>query len=119
MNINDLNEQLEKKLAEKPPHMTPYEIRAQHLDYIKYHLARNPDNILAIPIEEMAELTQHLCKIMRDLEKCDIATIEEIVDVEICLENLKIYFGLKQDTLDYIRDIKLERASRKIEKQTM
>lgn len=119
MNINELNAQLANKLKEKPRHMSADSIRSHHEEYIAYHNEHNPDNILAIPIEEMAELTQHLCKIMRGLETCDTAVLEEMADVEICLENLKIYFDIDSETIEYIKDIKLERAHNKIKNATM
>lgn len=77
----------------------------------------NKDEIYAIPIEEMAELTQHLTKCIRNKESFDndnIALLEEIVDVQICLDNLRIAFDIDDELIKTITDIKFERAQKKI-----
>ena len=64
-------------------------------------------------IEEMAELTQTLCKLTRpDLQdKYDMyvqQTKEEIADVLNCVEQLEYMFGAKD--IENIRDYKLNRT---------
>ena len=80
---------------------------------IRYHLNTNPDEIMVIPMEEMAELTQHLSKILRGKEPGDnsnLGLIEEMADVQICLDNLKRYFDISNDDIIYAMDIKAERT---------
>jgi hypothetical protein len=66
-------------------------------------------------IEEMAELTQALCKIKRKTQPKGIIynLFEEIADVEIMLEQLKIIFNCEDIVLEY-KDQKLERLEKRI-----
>ena len=115
MEINALKAAFEDKIINKPEHMSDDDIRKQHLSYIDYHNHNRPDSVLNIPIEEMSELTQHLIKILRGKEtKDNIGLLEELADVQICLDNLKIYFGINDDDFKYMMDIKFERAARNI-----
>ncbi|HEC82543.1 MAG TPA: hypothetical protein ENI53_01495 [Thermoplasmatales archaeon] len=71
-------------------------------------------------VEEMAELTQVLMKYSRKINNSTLnEIIEEIVDVEIMLEQLKIIFiaGRNFASFDYhkIRDIKLKRLKEMLE----
>ena len=64
MDTMELYTQLQKKLTEKPAHLTPDAVKECHQSYIDYHLATKPDEIYIIPMEEMAELSQHLSKLV-------------------------------------------------------
>lgn len=67
---------------------------------------------LIVAVEEMSELTKEICKFNRG--KADISAIaEEIADVSIMLEQLKIIFGCADKVEEYI-DYKIKRLSEKI-----
>ena len=67
---------------------------------------------LIVAIEEMSELTKEICKFNRG--KADISAIaEEIADVSIMLEQLKIIFGCADKVEEYI-DYKIKRLSERI-----
>lgn len=119
MDTTELYTQLQKKLKEKPAHTAPDVIKEHHQSYIDYHLATKPDEIYVIPMEEMAELSQHLSKIIRGKENAqNIGFLEELADVQICLDNLRMFCNIDADTFEYVKDIKFERAARKIKKGT-
>lgn len=66
-----------------------------------------PDAQAKILLEEMAELQKEICKAWRG--KPNTAEIaEEVADVEIMLEQIKLIFGIR-DAVDTYRDAKLER----------
>ena len=67
---------------------------------------------LIVAVEEMSELTKEICKFNRS--KADISAIaEEIADVSIMLEQLKIIFGCADKVEEYI-DYKIKRLSERI-----
>lgn len=71
-----------------------------------------------VAIEEMAELTKAIMKLRRvedDYEKTQVALdnlLEEIADVDIMIEQLKIMWGPKQ--VEGYREKKLERLDRRL-----
>lgn len=75
------------------------------------------DSQIRMMFEEMAELTKSLCKLDRSKNSPeDILNVcEEIVDVEIVLEQMKLIFG-NDEYREYIRNQKLERFKGKVEK---
>ena len=120
MDTMELYTQLQKKLKEKPAHLTSDVVKECHQSYIDYHLATKPDEIYVIPMEEMAELSQHLSKIIRGKENAqNIGFLEELADVQICLDNLRMFCNIDADTFEYVKDIKFERAARKIKEGTV
>ena len=67
---------------------------------------------LIVAVEEMSELTKEICKFNRG--KADISAIaEEIADVSIMLEQLKIIFGCGDEVEEYI-DYKIKRLSERM-----
>ena len=119
MNRLTFMEAMTNKKILKPDHFTDEEIKQCHKSYIDYHIKNNSDEIYVIPIEEMAELTQHLSKLIRGKEAPnEIGVLEEIADVQICLDNLRMVLGIDDDTLKYAMDIKFERCNEKIKKGT-
>ena len=67
-------------------------------------------------IEEMAELTKALCKIKRAQDGCEVTAaignaVEELADVQIMLDQLRIIFG--RSTAE-IEEDKLRRLLRRI-----
>ena len=81
-------------------------------------------------IEEMAELTQAINKLWRiDSKKCEITwnysdhveaykhIIEEIADVEICLEQVKWLLNIDESVLEEWKVMKIERSIARIKKE--
>lgn len=122
MDRQTLIDKMKDKLDTTPKHMTDEEIITAHQSYIDYHKKTNPNKIYVIPIEEMAELTQELSKIIRGKASTNpsenIGLLEELTDVQICLDNLKIALGVDNEQMKYMIDIKMERSVDKIAKGT-
>ena len=117
MDINLLKDKISSRQLNKIPHLTNEQILQNHLSYINYHKQVNEDEIYVIPIEEMSEHMQHLTKCIRNKESFDndnIELLEELVDVQICLDNLKIAFDIDDELIKTITDIKFERIQNKI-----
>lgn len=77
---------------------------------IKHYGAQMQVNVA---IEEMSELTKELCKSVRN--NANYANIaEEIADVTIMLEQLKIIFALSPKAIEDIKDYKLRRLESRI-----
>ncbi len=113
MDLKEFTHKFITKQFNKESHISLEKINQMHDLLIKYHLDTNPDEIVVIPMEEMAELTQHLSKILRGKEPGDnsnLGLIEEMADVQICLDNLKRYFDISDDDIAYAMDIKAERT---------
>jgi|WetSurMetagenome_2_1015567.scaffolds.fasta_scaffold85860_2 hypothetical protein len=63
---------------------------------------------MGVCIEELAELTKELTKHMRD-KGSRMKTLEEIADVEVCLEQLKRMFAPSRTTIAMYKRFKIER----------
>lgn len=68
---------------------------------------------LKMAIEEMAELTQAICKSFRGKENLD-NIIEEIADVEIMLAQLKLIYKLKKNEVVLKKVEKLRRLEEQL-----
>ena len=68
---------------------------------------------LVICMEEMAELTKELSKNLRGSDN-DLAIAEEVADVEIMLEQIKLIFDIRRD-VDQITNKKLLRLGKRID----
>lgn len=68
-----------------------------------------------VAIEEMGELTKELCKNFRGRKNKD-AIAEEIADVTIMLEQLRLLYGLNDAVCKYMDD-KILRLDRRIERR--
>lgn len=66
------------------------------------------DTQITMVFEEMAELQKELCKNLRGKEN-RIEVAEEIADVEIMLDQIKLYFGVK-----VYKDFKLLRLEERL-----
>ncbi|WP_287827079.1 hypothetical protein [Oscillibacter sp.] len=76
------------------------------------------DAQMDMAVEEMAELTKALCKVKRAAPGCETAAavsnvFEEIADVQIMLDQLRIIFG--GSTID-LEDGKLDRLKRRLDR---
>lgn len=68
---------------------------------------------LLMCVEEMAELTQAISKVLRG--KVDINNLqEEIADVEICLEYVKMVYGVDKSVIEMWKDFKLDRLEKNL-----
>lgn len=67
---------------------------------------------IRIAVEEMAELTKELCKSFRGKQNRE-EIIEEIADVTIMMEQLRLIFDCNQDVCDQM-DFKVERLLRRM-----
>ena len=89
--------------------------RSEKIKCVAYHYGMAHQSKKAI--EEMSELTKALCKIdgvpaidpKNEMYLIDV--IEEIADVIVMMEQLKLFFGQKQieDTIDLKIDRQIER----------
>lgn len=68
---------------------------------------------LTVCMEEMAELTKELSKNIRGQDN-DLGIAEEVADVEIMLEQLKIIFDIRTD-VENVKNEKLIRLDRRIQ----
>lgn len=71
------------------------------------------DKQIIVAIEELSELQKELCKYLRDKYN-EENLIEEIADVEIMLEQIRIYFDLDEKEINKIKDFKLERTKERM-----
>lgn len=67
---------------------------------------------LVIVMEELAELSQAISKVLRGKED-RTNLIEELADVSICIEYIKSICDIKQDTLDRAISVKAKRLQEK------
>lgn len=76
-------------------------------------LKRYGKDQLVVAMEEMSELTKELCKYLRG--NGDVGhIIEEIADVEIMLEQLKMFFYIDGERLENMKDYKIKRTERRL-----
>ena len=68
---------------------------------------------LAVAVEELSELQKELCKSLRDKTNVD-NIVEEIADVTIMLEQLKIYFKISDSDLNSVIDYKIKRTKERL-----
>lgn len=69
-----------------------------------------------IAIEEMSELTKALLKHRRyGTEDTYKAIREELADVEICLEQIKLIYLIDDKSLEFIKNFKLDRLKKRME----
>ena len=69
-----------------------------------------------IAIKEMSELTKALLKHRRyGTEDTYKAIREELADVEICLEQIKLIYLIDDKSLEFIKNFKLDRLKKRME----
>lgn len=66
------------------------------------------DNQLNVAIEEMAELTKELTKMLR-AKGNRMHLVEELSDVEICLAELKLIFTITEKEIELFKSFKIKR----------
>lgn len=81
-------------------------------------LLRNPDTQLIVAIEELAELQKELTKTLRG--KSNISNLlEEVADVEIMLEQIKLLFGFKEEDINIKKEQKLKRVEQRLKQKIL
>ena len=65
-------------------------------------------------VEEMSELTKEICKKKRGKDN-RVEIIEEIADVYIMLEQLKIICNISQKEIQNIAEVKVKRLNERLE----
>lgn len=71
------------------------------------------DSQIVIAIEEMSELTKEICKISRGQGNIE-SLAEEIADVTIMMEQLRVIYDINDLTCDYM-DAKIRRLQIRLE----
>lgn len=83
--------------------------------YVKL-IEKYKDKQLIVAIEELSELQKELCKALRgNINKENI--IEELADVLIMLDQIKIYFSITSNEVKEIIDKKIERTKERLLKK--
>ena len=71
------------------------------------------DKQIVIAIEELSELQKELCKSLRSNYNYG-NIVEEIADVEIMLEQMKIYFEINENEIEEMKEIKTKRTKERL-----
>ena len=71
------------------------------------------DKQIIIAIEELSELQKELCKFLRNNSNHDNMA-EEIADVEIMLEQMKMYFGIDDEEVEEMKKLKIQRTQERL-----
>lgn len=80
--------------------------------YVKL-IEKYKDKQLIVAIEELSELQKELCKTLRgNINKENI--IEELADVYIMLDQVKIYFSITSNEVKEMIDKKIERTKERL-----
>ena len=66
-----------------------------------------------VAIEELSELQKEICKMLRGIENKDHLT-EEIADVQIMLDQLKIMYDIYEGDLSLVKIQKIERLKERL-----
>ena len=91
----------------------PYEDRQK--TYTNALVTYGEELQMIVAIEELSECAKELCKCMR--RKGDIEHLaEEIADATICLEQMRMFFGINEKVCEYM-DQKVRRLDDRLRKQ--
>ena len=71
------------------------------------------DKQIIIAIEELSELQKELCKSLR-MNYTYGNIVEEIADVEIMLEQMKIYFEINETEIEEMKKLKIKRTKERL-----
>lgn len=71
---------------------------------------------MIVAVEELAELQQEITKKLRHKKETVFRLVEEIADVEIMTDQLKVMFGIGEKELATERNYKINRTLEKIKK---
>lgn len=83
------------------------------------------DYIRCVCTEECSELIQAVCKMGRydktheiyggNVSKLRSNLLEEIADVRICIEYIKLMYGIKEENIDTMQECKIQRIAKRLE----
>lgn len=91
----------------------PYEDRQK--TYMNALVTYGEERQCIVAIEELSECAKELCKYLRG--KGDIEHMaEEIADATICLEQMRLFFGINEKVCEYM-DQKVQRLDNRLRKQ--
>ena len=91
----------------------PYEERQK--TYTNALVSYGEERQCIVAIEELSECAKELCKYLR--HKGDIEHLaEEIADATICLEQMRLFFGINEKVCEYM-DKKVQRLDGRLKKQ--
>lgn len=82
-------------------------------EFYKKILNNYGDAQIIVAIEELSELQKELCKSLRKNYNYG-NIVEEIADVEIMLEQMKIYFEISEDEIEEMKEIKIKRTIQRL-----
>lgn len=86
-------------------------------DFAKQMIEKFGDLQLVIACEELSELQKEICKHLRN--KGDITHIkEEMADVQLMLDEMKVFFNISQDELYRIKRKKIIRTQKRCLEKT-
>ena len=71
------------------------------------------DKQIIIAIEELSEWQKELCKSLRSNYNYG-NIVEEIADVEIMLEQMKIYFEIHENEIEEMKKLKIKRTKERL-----
>lgn len=114
MKPKDLKAKPQEKQDQNVERVQPSDTEKYQRDFINALLENNPKKIYDTTINKLAALSSRLCHIKRELRRddnisCDIDSItEEIVDVQICLDGLRLFYNINTEIFEHIKNIKLE-----------
>ena len=110
MDRDVLTKKLKEKIEKRSKHYSKEDFEKHYENFIKFHNSHREYEDIMICIEEMAELTQNLSKVYRGkMDINDVSVLEEIADVELCINELIQSYNLDKEKIEYIKDIKHER----------
>lgn len=87
----------------------------ENLEKIIRYYGKEPQMIVAI--EELAELQKEITKRLRPTRMTVFGLVEEIADVEVMINQLKLIFGISEAEIARERDYKINRTLERIEKE--
>jgi NTP pyrophosphatase (non-canonical NTP hydrolase) len=88
-------------------------MKKEQIEIFKRALAKwGKDSQIYMVFEEMAELQKELCKNINRGAQNRKEVVEELADVLIMLEQVKIIFDIKEDEIENIIDYKTERLKK-------
>lgn len=85
----------------------------KHTEKLELLVETNGKKQLIVALEELSELQKEICKDLRGKTNIDHIT-EELADVMIMTEQLKIYYGISEEDLAEVIDEKVKRTMKLI-----
>jgi NTP pyrophosphatase (non-canonical NTP hydrolase) len=70
------------------------------------------DKQMIIAVEELSELQKEVCKKLRKPYSSNDALIEELADVYIMLNQIRMYYDVDINDVNYVIDKKIERTKK-------